>query len=347
MQLSLIRTLPEMDTLANEWNQLLECSASAVPFLRHEYLRAWWQTLGGGEWPHGELCIVTARQDGILRGIAPLFFTNNRDNEPALMLLGSIEISDYLDVIACREDVSTFLDELIRFLDSPQAPAWQVLDWYNLLDSSPTLPGLEAIAAQREWPLTRELLQHCPYIPLPGDWEKYLTEQVDKKQRHEIRRKMRRIEEFGSPVRWYIVEDEANLDTEIEDFLQMMANEPEKAHFLTDSMRQQMHLALQAAFHCGWLQLAFIEIGGEKAASYINFDFGNQIWVYNSGLDYKFREYSPGWVLLGYLLQWANQHQRTCFDFMRGDEEYKYRFGAVDRRIVRVKVRRSNESTIR
>jgi CelD/BcsL family acetyltransferase involved in cellulose biosynthesis len=64
------------------------------------------------------------------------------------------------------------------------------------------------------------------------------------------------------------------------------------------------------------------------------------MWVYNSGIDPRFSEYSPGWVLLGYLLQWAIDQKRAEFDFMRGDEDYKYRFGAVDRQVVRVLITR-------
>jgi CelD/BcsL family acetyltransferase involved in cellulose biosynthesis len=44
--------------------------------------------------------------------------------------------------------------------------------------------------------------------------------------------------------------------------------------------------------------------------------------------------------LLGNLLKWANDNQRRSFDFMRGDEDYKYRFGAVNRFIVRASIRR-------
>jgi CelD/BcsL family acetyltransferase involved in cellulose biosynthesis len=52
-------------------------------------------------------------------------------------------------------------------------------------------------------------------------------------------------------------------------------------------------------------------------------------------------DYSPGWVLLGYLLRWANENHYKEFDFMRGDEEYKYRFGAVDRYVMRAVVHRN------
>jgi len=339
MRFELIDSEASFDDLSEEWNALLACSASHVPFLRHEYLRAWWRTLGGGEWSAGELRVITARQeDGKLVGAAPLFLTEGRDGKATLMLLGSYEISDYLDVLACPQHLPDFVEGLLTLLET--LPDWRTLDLYNLLETSPTLPQLERVAEQRGWRVFRQGLQHCPYIPLPGDWERYLAEQVDKKQRHEIRRKVRRLEESGLSVRWYIVTERQSLAGEIDAFLRLMAYDPEKARFLTEVMRLQMCSAVQAAFDAGWLQLAFLEIGGEKAAAYLNFDYDNTVWVYNSGLDFKFRDWSPGWVLLAYLLQWANAHKRAVFDFMRGDEAYKYRFGAVDRRVVRLTVER-------
>ena len=342
MQLQTIRQLSEMEALTGEWNELLLNSASDVPFLRCEYLKTWFQTLGGGEWPHGDLYIVKGHdQEGKLAGIAPLFYTTNRDSEPALMLLGSIEISDYLDLIARPADLNNFVEALFDHLTGADAPEWAALDLWNFLESSPTLPALKTAAEQRGWTYTQEILQHCPYIPLPGDWDKYLLEQVDKKQRHEIRRKIRRAESNDQPVRWYIVEDESTLDSEIEAFMDLMANDDQKATFLTDAMRQQFRLGAWAAWRGGYLQLSFLEVGGVKAAGYINFDYDNHIWVYNSGLNFEYGSLSPGWVLLGYLLQWANENNRKIFDFLRGDEEYKSRFGGIDRRVVRVKITRS------
>jgi CelD/BcsL family acetyltransferase involved in cellulose biosynthesis len=340
MHIATIRSLPELISLEKEWNDLLVISASHVPFLRHEYIIAWWQGLGGGEWSHGELYIITAHSDdGKLIGIAPLFETDNRDGEPALMLLGSVEISDYLDLIARPEDIPVFLEAILEHLANDVTPASNLLDWYNLLDSSPTLPALQAVAEKLDWRYSQQPLQHCPYIPLPGDWEKYICS-IDKKQRHEIRRKLRRADEHYLPVRWYISQDAGRLDQEMDGFLDLMACDPNKAKFLTPAMRDQMRLIMQVAHRAGWLQLAFIEVNGEKAAGYLNFDYMNHIWVYNSGLDFRFGELSLGWVLLGHLLEWANEHKRQYFDFMRGDEQYKYQFGAVDRQVMRVMVRK-------
>lgn len=340
MHIELIRTVTGLINLEKEWNDLLSRSASHVPFLRHEYITAWWQGLGGGEWKRGELFVITARQEGgYLVGIAPLFLTDNRDGEVALMLLGSIEISDYLDVIARPDDLPAFLEALLSFLATEQVPGAGLLDLYNVLESSPTIPAMQAAADKLGWKYTTQLLQHCPYIPLPGDWEKYLCS-IDKKQRHEIRRKLRRAEEYDLPLRWYVLQDGDKLDQEVDDFLKLMAQDHDKAKFLTPEMKSQMHSIVRAAYQAGWLQLAFIEVNGEKVAGYLNFDYTNHIWVYNSGLDFRFSDLSPGWVLLAYLLEWANEHHRQSFDFMRGDEQYKYRFGAIDRRVVRLTVRK-------
>ena len=321
-----------------EWNGLLSESISDVPFLRQEYLSAWWSTRGGGEWEQAELFLVSACENDKLIGIAPLFLTKY-EGQQTLMLLGSIEISDYLDLIVRADDLPRFLPGLLDFLASDSALAWSNLDWYNLPDDSPTLAALEAESAKCGWDFISEPFRPSLSVPLPGDFEEYLMS-IDKKQRHEIRRKMRRAEADERDVRWYIVENESTLDVEIDDFLSLMANDHHKEEFLTEVMRAQMRTSVHAAFEAGWLQLAFMEADGQKIAGYLNFDYGNRIWVYNSGLDFNFRDLSPGWVLLGYLLQWANENGRSEFDFMRGDEEYKYRFGAVDRHVMRMKVER-------
>jgi len=340
MQLKAIRKLFEIEKLQSAWNNLLARSASHVPFLRHEYLLTWWKTLGGGEWEHGDLFVIAAfNSEGEPTAIAPIFQTTNLDGKSALMLIGSIEISDYLDVIAPLDLLPRFINSLLEYLSSPEAGDWEVLDWYNLLEDSPSLPLLKQAAQNRGWQYHQERIQPAPAIQLPDSWEAYLAS-IQKKQRHEVRRKLRRAENFILPVRWYIVEDESTLDSEINDFLQLMAYDPEKNAFLTEVMRTQMRQSIHTAFQAGWLQLAFLTVGDEKAAAYLNFDYANRIWVYNSGINFKFRELSPGWVLASYLIRWAIEHGREAFDFMRGDEIYKYRLGGVDRFVVRVQINR-------
>jgi CelD/BcsL family acetyltransferase involved in cellulose biosynthesis len=338
LNFTVVRTLADFEMLGTGWNNLLEQSAIRVPFLRHEYLVTWWQTLGGGEWREAELFIIIARDNhGELVGIAPLFFTLTMDNIPTLMLLGSFEISDYLDVIVRTADHTRFLEGLLEFLLTQTNPGWKTLELYNLLENSPTLAHLPSIAEKQNLIFDSQILQPAPLLTLRGDWESYLAG-IDKKQRHEIRRKIRRAEGSELPVNWYIVTDEATLDAEIEAFLALMGQDTTKQAFLTAAMRTQLRISVHAAFRAGWLQLAFLEVDGHKAAGYLNFDYGDHIWVYNSGLDYTYGALSPGWVLLAYLIEWAITHGRSSFDFMRGDEDYKYRFGGVNQYVMRARL---------
>jgi CelD/BcsL family acetyltransferase involved in cellulose biosynthesis len=174
---------------------------------------------------------------------------------------------------------------------------------------------------------------------LNGDFEEYLS-RVEKKQRHEIRRKMRRAEESGRGVRW-VISDLTDIEAEIDSFLALMEQDQGKAGFLREPMRVQMRAVIRTAYENGWLWLAFLEADGQRIAAALNFDYKDKLWGYNAGVNRAYMDLSPGWVLLGHILQWACENKRTEFDFMRGDEEYKYRFGAVNKYVMRVKLTRN------
>jgi CelD/BcsL family acetyltransferase involved in cellulose biosynthesis len=343
MQFEIQRESGVFEQLRAEWNALLDRGVTRVPFLRAEYQQAWWAERGGGEWPQAELLVVTARgEDGALVGIAPLFQAKNKDGRPALLLIGSIEISDYLDLVVAREQVDAFCTGLLNRLGEPDVPVWEVLDFYNIPASSPTRAALGRAASALGWAAGEQLLMPVPAIALPSDWETYLATMVDKKERQEIRRKMRRSEGGDDQVTWTMIDSAAGHDlaAETEAFLALMAHNADKAAFLTPAMRQAFHGVTRAAAENGWLRLAFLLVNGQKAAAYLTFDYGNRLYIYNSAIDPRFNTYSPGWVLLAYLLRWAIENKRTAFDFLRGEEDYKFRFGAVAGKIYRVQVGR-------
>ncbi|HEX8993129.1 MAG TPA: GNAT family N-acetyltransferase [Anaerolineales bacterium] len=321
---------------ASAWNELVEAGISNTPFSRHEMLCEWWKTRGGGEWPEAELVLVSASDHGRLIGVAPLFRARH-EGRAALLLLGSIEVSDYLDLIVRQEDLPRFLTGLFDFLGQAGPCGGFPFDWYNLPDSSPTRAALETEAEKRGCTYREEIYRPTPRISLEGGFDAYLG-RIDKKQRHEIRRKMRRAAESPIPVQFQVVSEAADLDAEIASFLELMSHDPNKAEFLKPAMRTHVASLMHTASEHGYLWLAFLTIGDVKAAAAFNFDYGNKLWGYNSGVSRDFMELSPGWVLLAHQIQWACEHGRYEFDFMRGDEEYKYRFGGVNRHVMRVTV---------
>ena len=335
MEFSCVRTTTEWDALALEWDLLFARSHLQVPFLRFGYLRAWWQSLGGAEWQpeNSTLCIITAREHGELVGIAPLFLSSKPGWQPALRLIGSIEVSDYLDLLSPPETLAAFLSGMLGFLrQDPELRAYP-LELLNLREDSRTLLALPGAAESNGYSYAEERLQPSPYITLADSWDAYLAS-VNKKQRHEIRRKVRNAENRHQ-MEWYTVQDAARLEEEVDAFIAMMRQDPRKAAFLNPAMREHLQATARFAFEHGQLHLAFLTFEGHKAAAYFSFIEGGKLWVYNSAWEPLYAPCSPGWVLLAKVIQWAIDQGLREVDMMRGDEDYKYKFGAVNRYVTR------------
>jgi CelD/BcsL family acetyltransferase involved in cellulose biosynthesis len=341
LNLEIIQTETAWELLAESWNQLLSRSVTDVPFLRHEFLSAWWQHRGGGEWQaDDQLYLILGRSpQGELMAALPLFFSKNRAGKPALVLLGSVEIADFLDVLCPPNLLDEFLAAALAHLTGPEAPAWEDLELYNLPESSPTMAALSAAAEARGLNFAQERLQPAPFIPLPESFNAYM-ESLDGRYRREMLRKMRNALRYFIPVEVVRFGPGDDLAAEMEDFFAMMREESEKDAFLTEPMAAQMQAVAAAAARLGWLDLRFMLVGKEKAAGYFNFIYNNRVWVYNSARAEKFDSLSPGIALMGLLIEEAVEAGFEAFDLMRGDEEYKYQLGGQDRWVVKAVVSR-------
>jgi len=338
MQLEFVHDEERFQDLAGEWDRLLERTVTRAPFLLHAFQSTWWRTGGGGEWPQAELWLALGReQDGRLAAVAPLFKAGPPGGEAALRLIGSVEIADVLDFIAPLEALERFVPALLQAVEAQ--PGITALDLYNLPEASPTLGLLKAAGQASGWAVEEQRLQPSPFVRLDSSWEAYL-EGLDSKQRRELKRKIRRAESYPARVDWRLEGAGPELEAHVDEFLDLMALDSEKQAFLTPSMRAHFHALARAAADQGWLQLALLEVGGQPAFGYFNFDFDGKLWIYNSGFDPRHASLSPGWVLMGRLIQWAIDNGRHEVDFLRGDEEYKYRLGGVDRYVSRLLLER-------
>ena len=104
-------------------------------------------------------------------------------------------------------------------------------------------------------------------------------------------------------------------------------------------MRAFFRELAHVTYEVGWLQLAFLQVGERKAAAYLNFLYKNRVLVYNSGLDWEaFPRFGAGVVLAAYCIQHAIERGREAYDFLQGDERYKYQLGGLDVEVRRLVV---------
>jgi CelD/BcsL family acetyltransferase involved in cellulose biosynthesis len=320
--------------LQGEWNTLLKRSVSDSPFASYEWNKSWWDA-----YHPGDLWILAFRDEAnLLIGLAPLFIATEDNGKRVLRLIGSHDVTDYLDILADKAVCDTVYEAFVEVLCT-KLDKFDAVDFCNIRAESPSYTILPELLAAKGFATNTERQEVCPIIPLPDNFNDYLNA-LDKKQRKELERKLRIAEAQDDSVRWYIVDEMHDIVAEGEKFMSLMGkSHPEKAKFLENPQHVAFFRALvPAAMQAGWLQLNFLEVAGEAVAAYCNFDYNNEILVYNSGLDpSKASALSPGIVLLAYNIQYAIEAGRSVFNFLRGNEQYKYRMGGQDTEIFNVK----------
>lgn len=314
--------------LADEWDALAQRGMTDTPFQTLAYQQAWWTHLHP---ENGRLHTITARNEQKeLLAIACLY---NLDG--ALYFNGCVEETDYLDLITRAEHAEAAWQAILDCLCSPNFPEWHSIDLCNIPETSPSRTILATEAQRRGFLFNEQVNEVCPVIPLADTFEGYL-DSIDSKQRREINRKLRRAQ--GADAELVVVGPEDDVDTAVSDFLDLLQKSTfEKRDWLTDGRRAVFYDAARAAQKAGTLNLLFIEVRGKKAAGLFNFDYNDRIWVYNSGLDPAlFGALSLGVVITAKAIEYAIENGRKTFDFLRGNETYKYRFGAQDTTIYRI-----------
>jgi CelD/BcsL family acetyltransferase involved in cellulose biosynthesis len=299
-----------------------------------------WQSIWWRHLSEGELKILAARDDdGALVGLAPLFGLPH-EGARVLATVGCVDVSDYVDWIARQGQEERVLAALLGALENELAGEWDRLSLCNVPDGSPTLELLPGLAQARGWQVERSIDDVVPVFCIPASWEAY-EQMLRGKQRRELRRKMRKAGPF-SGVEWYIVGPERDLDIEIDAFVELLVkSNPEKADFMDERNRAFFHALGSATFEAGQLQLAFLTMNGQRIGAYMNFLYGERVLVYNSGLDPAAYRLSPGIVLMAHLIRHAIEEQKhEIFDFLRGDEPYKYNLGGSDTHVNRLNITR-------
>ena len=328
-----------------EWDALLRSSASDVVFMTWQWQSLWWKHFGAGQ--GCTLHLLALRDErGALVGIAPLYVASEPLPPPkeykegeqrpegegppvrVARIVGGIDIADYLDVIAPADKLPAVWAAVLAYLNDLRED-WDVIDFHSLPEWSPSRDLVSRLAQERDLGARTFPEDASPVLTLPGDFETYLMS-LRKKDRHELRRKVRKLE-GRDDVRWYLVPptDREAMRAGMRTFLDLHRKSGvDKAHFMDDKMAAFFFDMAEYLIDTSWLDLAILEVDKQPAAAYFSFNYGARIYLYNSGYDPRFASYSAGIALLAYRIHKAIKQGCKYFDFLRGDEPYKYAFGA-------------------
>jgi CelD/BcsL family acetyltransferase involved in cellulose biosynthesis len=308
---------------------LLQRQSERLPFLHPAWLRTWLSEFGADYEP-----IMLTCANGEVAGVAPLMRIDGR-----LSFIGDPEICDFMDVLVDPDRADTAYQALWQQVCRED---WDEFELWGLMASSPTRERMKAFAAESGFECTEEHEAVAPRMPLPDSWEGYFAS-LGKKDRHELRRKIRKLYESGAEITFDVLSEQADVVGAMDDFLDLHTrSRADKTKFMTPEMETFFRRMASAMSAEGLIRLFMLRVNGKPAAAVLCFDAGSHLYLYNSGYDPEFSSLSVGLVSKALCLQWAIENGKTGLDFLRGDESYKYDMGARDQEIFRIRLTRSS-----
>ncbi|MCH2670726.1 MAG: GNAT family N-acetyltransferase [Dehalococcoidia bacterium] len=314
--------------IENEWESVLRDSPENTLFLTSQWQKVWWDTFGEGH----TMCGFTYPESNEISAIASLAKSGD-----TVSFIGSEDTFDYNDFLIRPGHEVGFYQTL---LDCMEEQKFGMLRLVSLRETSPTLQILPDLARKHGYTVEVKEEDVTSGIGLPSTWDEYLS-LLNKKDRHELRRKIRRMDS-QTDWKWYSLTEPTEVNERLGEFIKLMRqSRADKDEFMTPERERFFYNITQRMSELGLLQLYFLHMDGVTVATSLCFDYGGSRLLYNSGYDPEYAYYSVGLLLNAMCLKDAIEQGLTYFDFLRGPEPYKAHLGGQQRNLYQMVVTKS------
>lgn len=318
-----------LERLAPEWAALCRSLPRPLPFDTPEWHRVWWSAFGGGRQP-----LYLAIRDGErLVGVAPLL----RDGD-TLATAGDPDLCDLASFPITAEPAERLLPGLFEAIDDL---SWRSIHVWGLPEDADALSAARAWAAIRGYGFRDAEEAVCPRLTPASDWESHLAA-LPKKDRQELKRKLRRFSDAGERVELRLLTKPDAIAAALPVFFTLhRVSRPDKAAFMTEAMEAFFREVALSLAKEGRTRLYLVDLDGRTVAALLAFRSGDELLLYNSGYDPTLGHVSVGIASKALVARAAFDEGLTAVDFLRGAEPYKYDLGAVDRRVYQLWITRN------
>jgi CelD/BcsL family acetyltransferase involved in cellulose biosynthesis len=324
--------LEAIGAVEERWRELAVERGNA--FVTPEWFRCWWRHYGGDSTPF----VVVDRAEGGVRGVMPLALPSS--GRPRVCRLAGANLGDHFHPVARPEDEIAVAAAAGEALAEAPAP-WSVIGLDHVELERPWLPALAEATGVR----TRSFVR-AP-APLPridlsrhADWDAYLASRSSN-LRQQVRRFERRLAK-DHEVRLRRTESPGELQADLGTVFDLHDRRWEGQTSLSSETARAFHGDFAAAaLERGWLRLWVLEVDGEPIAAWYGWRLGDRYAYYNSGFDPEHSALRPGLLLLAGVIRAALEEGAGEFDFLLGDESYKFRFAEDSRTVHNATVARA------
>jgi len=339
MQLSVVTELQDFHALKDEWNTLLYHSGSNVIFLKWEWLYNWWLVYGTGL---NKLCILTVRDHERLLGIAPLYIHRGGIFfQKEIRFLGTnVACSDHMDLIlysGMEKEVTLLMLSYLNERDD----LWDTMRLTDIPRGSNTLTFIASSFQDKPMKID-ETHTTCPYLKLSLPWEK-VYESYSSVIKNSLARKLKKFERVYKGEIIEVGSDE-DLNPYLDKLLflntRRMKKKKLRSSFLQPHFVDFHRKIIKSLRETNEVKFIFLKVGNDLIAGIYLFTDHRRYYYYQSGFDPEWEKLSPGTLLFNYAIRDAHKHGKEEFDFLQGNEEYKYLWTQSYRHNTRISIYR-------
>jgi len=330
-----VSTASELEDLSGEWKELFTRVGCQNAFLSVEWMASWWRHWGGRH----RLFVMTVREtSGRLLAIAPFYIRRSAFGSwgpRALCFLAHKWVgSDHLNVIVDPDHEQLGVEAIVWFVGQQRAE-W---DYIELADSEEASPVFARLCQGiRSFGMTERVTDSevCPYTALPPSFEKYLAG-VGAKMRYNFRRSRRALEREG--LQFLALQGEAEIQERFGELVRLHRLRFQQQHkyssFLAPHIQEFHADSLKHMAAAGMARLFLLQIGDKAVAALYGFSANKTFSFYQIGMDPVWSHLSVGVAMLGCSIEEAIRSGHDEFDFLRGDESYKFQWARDTRQDV-------------
>ena len=319
--------LDRLGPLEDEWRRLAVQRGNG--FLTPDWCGAWARHYGD---EHAPFVPVLRDPAGALRGLLPLALP--RSGHPRVCRIAGANLGDRFHPVCEPEveaEVAAAAGEALA--DAPEP--WSVVSLDHVQVDTPWVEALGDATGRRLSSRSR-IAAPLPLIDIATheSWDAYLATRSSN-FRQQVRRFARRAAREAE-VRLRRTESAGDLDADMSTFFTLHDKRlgERGGSSLSAERARSFHLDFaRAALEQGWLRLWILELNGSPAAAWYGWRLGERYSYYNSGFDPVFAALSPGLVLISAVIESAFEEGASEFDFLLGEESYKYRFAERERTV--------------
>jgi CelD/BcsL family acetyltransferase involved in cellulose biosynthesis len=318
-------TEESLDQLNHYWQESHHQLNWEPLFVLPPWLKVWQAVFA----PTDKTSILAVRRDDKIIGIAPLLIKDN-----VASIIGSPDVCDYVDFLVAPGTEKDFCQALLDDLKQKRIKSLE--PGVNRPDSR-VMTILAEMARQSGCQVTVQPDEVSLEKDLPATWEDYL-QTLDSKQRHEVRRKLRRLEEAGE-ISYRLITDTTSLPQFMDIFLKMFVeSRDDKAVFLTQPIETFFRSIVLSMAETSLLRAGILELDGKPVATLVAFDYNDTLYLYNSGYDPQYSYLSVGILSKALLIKDSIERGKKKFDFLKGGERYKYHLGGKEIRLQKYRI---------